>query len=284
MLKFRLCPAPTLSAPVCVRSAGHYQLPPGKAELRPPGAFLQLFWTVSGSGVFQLGRATHTALPCVVFHYRPGEPHDITAGPEGWEYRWLTLDGPLHPRLPALYALDRRHAAGPCPAYLFDALDDSLRDPTPTGELRASVLGHEILLLAASQAEAPANAAPDARTARAKAWLDLHFADARLNIAALAARFGLHRATLHRVFTRAYGVSPVQYLGRLRLRLALDLLAGTALPVAEVAVRCGLPDIAHFSKIVSRHTGASPRLYRQRHARTLLAPPAPTRSSNLTDA
>ena len=86
-----------------------------------------------------------------------------------------------------------------------------------------------------------------------------------MNVAALAARLGLHRASLHRVFTRRHGVPPVQYLGRLRVRSALELLATTALPVADVAVRCGLPDVAHFSKLVSRHTGFSPRAYRQKH-------------------
>ena len=82
----------------------------------------------------------------------------------------------------------------------------------------------------------------------------------------MTVRLRVHRATLHRVFRRNYGVSPVQYLGRLRLRLALELLTHTRLPIADVAIRSGLPDLAYFSKLIARHTGFSPRGYRQRHA------------------
>jgi AraC-like DNA-binding protein len=266
MLRYRLTPAPGRSLPLNVRSAGHYQLKPGAREVREPGRFLQVFWSVAGGGSIKVGKVFTPLQADRVFYYAAGEPHELTADAEGWDYRWLTFDGEHQNRITRDYGLARAQPAGPCPAGLFERLDDALRDPTPDGELRASVLGYEILLRAcAPLTDAAVSGAKDAAT-EAREWIDAHFADARLNVAELAARLELHRASLHRVFTRRHGVPPVQYLGRLRLRCALELLATTAIPVADVAVRCGLPDVAHFSKLVSRHTGHSPREYRRRQA------------------
>lgn len=273
MIRYRLHAAPARSLPLNVRSAGHYQLPPGRHEPRDPGAFLQIFWSVSGSGRFRVGATSRLVKPGTVFHYAAGEPHELLAGPEGWEYRWLTFDGARFDQITRDYGLARAQHAGPCPAGLFDALDAALRDATSDGELRASILAYEILLrVNAPLFEPSAESPPSPDAAAAKAWLEAHFTDARLNVAALAARLRLHRSSLHRAFTRHYGVPPVQYLARLRLSRALELLANSRDSVADVAVRCGLPDVAHFSKLVSRHTGFSPRLYRRRHA-SLTSPP-----------
>lgn len=267
MIRFRLHAAPTRPLPLNVRSAGHYDFVAGKRELREAGRFLQLFWCVAGSGRFKVGSTVHRIKPGLVFYYAAGEPHDLTAGADGWEYRWVTFDGAHFERITRDYSLARVQFAGPCPGELFERLDAALRDPTADGELHASILGYEILLRATSPQPEPAVNEPPAPAAlAAKEWLDAHFTDARLNVAALAARLGLHRSSLHRVFTRHYGVAPVQYLARLRLRRALELLTNSGHSVADVAVRCGLPDVAHFSKLVSRHTSFSPRAYRRRHA------------------
>lgn len=261
LIQFRLQPAPSRTLPLNVRSAGHYVLPAGNHERRAPGRFFQLFWSIAGAGRIRVGAVSHGIRPGMVFHYQADEPHELVAGPEGWEYRWLTFDGPHFGRIVGDYGFARVQSVGPCPADLFARLEERLRDATAAGEFQASVLAYEILLLAASPRTVADTEPGDA--AKAKAWLDAHFTDARLNVSALAARLRLHRATLHRVFVKNYGVPPVRYLGRLRLRLALELLVSTSLPIATVAVRCGLPDVAHFSRLIARHTGQSPRTYRQ---------------------
>lgn len=262
MLRYRLTASPTRPLPLNVRSAGHYRFGGGHQLTRDPGDFLQVFWTVAGDGRFALDGREWNVPAGSVFYYAAGEPHALCAGAGGWDYRWLTFDGPNFGEITRNHGLRRRRVVGACPAELFEELDVALQNPTPGGETRASVLAYDILTRAGMPADERITARPDALEARA--WIDAHYTDPRLNVAALCARLGMHRASLHRVFTRSFGVAPVQYLGRLRLRLGLELLAETSLPVAEVAVRCGLPDIAHFSKLVSRHTGYSPRAYRNR--------------------
>ena len=269
MIRYRLSSVPTRALPLNVRSAGHYRFPAGHRETREPGKFLQVFWTVAGNGLVTLGGRAVEIPAGGLFYYAAGEPHELVAGAGGWEYRWLTFDGPGFARIVAERGLKRVQPANACPSALFDALDAALQDPTPEGETRASVLAYEILLRAGEPAGGPLPSGELARGAEAvRAWLDAHYADARLNVGAMAVKFGLHRSSLHRVFTRSHGVAPVRYLARLRLRRGLELLVTTVLPVADVAVRCGLPDVAYFSKLVSRHTGYSPREYRRRQSGT----------------
>lgn len=82
----------------------------------------------------------------------------------------------------------------------------------------------------------------------------------------LAAAAGLGPAQFHALFRRAVGLSPLAWMERRRIRLAQHLLAGTALPIAAVAERCGYADPFHFSRVFRRLTRQSPRAFR----RTLL--------------
>ena len=272
MLRFRLHQSPSQALPLNVRSAGHYHFAAGQQEIRPPGEFLQIFWSVAGEGTIRADKRSLTIRPGAVFLYHDGETHELSAGAgaAGWEYRWLTLDGEQFRNVAKLFGLRREQMAGPCPVRLFEELDGCLQDPTAAGERRASVVAYEILLLASlGGGDEARSETPRPETAQAaKAWLDDRFTDSQLNVSALAEKLRVHRASLHRAFVKSYGVAPVQYLRRLRLRLALELLASTRIPIAEAASRCGLPDTAYFSKLVARSTGYSPRAYRLRNEKT----------------
>jgi AraC-like DNA-binding protein len=181
-------------------------------------------------------------------------------------YRWLTLDGPKCADLPALFHFKRWQNCGPCPDSLFADLDFWLCDATTEGEKRASLLAYEVLLSTAP-AHLPNHLNREEKNTaeQIRHWIDQHHRESRLNISAAATHFGLHRSSLYRVFIKHYGVSPVRYLNRLRVRHALGLLQQSSLPVADVAARSGIPDIAYFSRRIKEHTGYSPRAYRQKH-------------------
>lgn len=69
---------------------------------------------------------------------------------------------------------------------------------------------------------------------------------------------------LERAFGRDYGLSPRQYLRRLRMQTACQLLVSTRSPLAQVADRCGFADQSHFNRDFKRMTGMTPRSYRLR--------------------
>lgn len=80
----------------------------------------------------------------------------------------------------------------------------------------------------------------------------------------LAAIAGCSRAQLCRRFRRAVGCSPIQYVLRLRLEAACDLLHGTTLPIPAIAEGCGFADRYHFSRAFSARFGCGPAAWRAR--------------------
>jgi AraC-like DNA-binding protein len=81
---------------------------------------------------------------------------------------------------------------------------------------------------------------------------------------ALAA--GCSVATLERRMRGVYGLSPQQYVTRLRVDAAAHLLAATDVPIAEVAHRSGFTDQALLTRTFGRLTGETPAQFRRRTA------------------
>lgn len=78
-----------------------------------------------------------------------------------------------------------------------------------------------------------------------------------------AARAGLSPFHFLRVFSRTPGVTPHQYLLRVRLDRAARLLGETELPVTEVALEAGYADLSNFVRSFGRAAGMSPRAFRR---------------------
>jgi AraC-like DNA-binding protein len=63
---------------------------------------------------------------------------------------------------------------------------------------------------------------------------------------------------LSRIFHAQMGISLWEYLNRLRIDYAIELLKGSTESVAEVAYRSGYQDQAYFSRVFKRITGTTP--------------------------
>jgi len=83
----------------------------------------------------------------------------------------------------------------------------------------------------------------------------------------LAKRVGLSLDYFSRVFHQTFQVSPRQWLLHERIRLAMDAIVDTDLPIKEIAETYGFCDVFYFSRQYKRHTGVPPAQYR-RDART----------------
>jgi len=77
----------------------------------------------------------------------------------------------------------------------------------------------------------------------------------------------LSRSHFHAVFKQATGQTFVECLTAIRLDKAKEQLAGTDLPVADIASMVGFATSSYFGQIFRGATGVSPGQYRQRFAR-----------------
>jgi AraC-like DNA-binding protein len=124
---------------------------------------------------------------------------------------------------------------------------------------------------AARFAERAAGRTPEPREARgadrrraveAALWLDAHSHEP-VDLDGAARAVELSPFHFLRLFSRALGVTPHQYLVRSRLRRAARLLADDARSITDVALEVGFGDLSNFVRTFHRAAGVSPRGFRR---------------------
>lgn len=218
-------------------------------------------WTVllvdDGAVAYDLDRANHQATAGGLTLLPPDVPHDgrsAVAG-SGYRKRVLYLDPRWLPentratavRHPSLLASDAPEIAR--------RIHAALRHP---GDLMAAehwVLALRDQILAELASPAPARVdAPLAR--RLRALLDDRYTES-FTIAAAADQLGTHPSHLIRVFSRAYGIAPHQYVIGRRVDHARRLIVAGQRPAAA-ATEAGFHDQAHLTRHFRRVLGVTP--------------------------
>ena len=95
----------------------------------------------------------------------------------------------------------------------------------------------------------------------------------------IAARLGVTDRHLRRIFAKAHGVSPINWLATQRLLLAKQLLTDTAMPVAQVALAAGFSSLRRFNAAFLQRYRMSPS--RLRHSPEADEAPAAAQSQAL---
>jgi AraC family transcriptional regulator len=100
------------------------------------------------------------------------------------------------------------------------------------------------------------------RAVEAALWIDAH-AHQAIDLDRAASEAGLSPFHFLRLFTKALGVTPHQYLVRSRLRHAARLLADQDLAITDIAFDVGFGDLSNFVRTFRRAAGVSPRAFRK---------------------
>jgi AraC family transcriptional regulator len=151
----------------------------------------------------------------------------------------------------------REFVRDPALAARLGELRRALRDADSASPLLVEALVLEVL----AQGTRPRRPRAEARPPR---WLgavrDLLHADpaAPPTLAELAREAGMHRVYLARAFRLHFGCAPGEYVRRLRVERARQLLLGTDRALARVACEAGFADQAHMTRQVKRMLGATP--------------------------
>ena len=93
-------------------------------------------------------------------------------------------------------------------------------------------------------------------------YIDLH-ASEKLRLEDVADSLGYNKNYICHLFQKHIGQTYVQYLTQRRLENARRLLTDTALPIAEIALRCGFSDNTYFNRVFKRATNRTPAEYRR---------------------
>lgn len=75
----------------------------------------------------------------------------------------------------------------------------------------------------------------------------------------------LNRSYFSKLFKDNVGCPPQEFLIRVRLAKAAELMCSSNAPISEIAVRCGYSNQFHFSRAFRKHYGVPPQKWRARN-------------------
>jgi len=93
-------------------------------------------------------------------------------------------------------------------------------------------------------------------------YINNHYQES-LEREALARKVSLSSSYFSVLFKKYVGCSPVQYITKVRLDKAMQLLRGSNKPISVVALEVGYHDPLYFSRVFVREIGMTPRAFRE---------------------
>ncbi len=247
----------------------------------PPHAhdFHELVYIRRGRGIHVIDDHPYPIIAGDVYIMRPGEAHsyevdrgelhivNVLITPQLFGADWAKLcELPgLAPFLTGSEGAHHKLTLPPPHDHAVETLTERIRDELSRREqgwqMLARALALELLMIinraAVDQLDGPA-AGP---VATAVAYLHANPGTA-VAMADLAAETGLSANYLGERFKAELGVSVADYLNRLRIDRARELLAGSDRSVTDIAYAVGFDGISYFGKVFRKLTGNTPREYR----------------------
>lgn len=233
----------------------------------------------SGKGTFEMHNRTYPCSSGDSFIIYPGELFSYIADAEQpWHYTWVAFTGrsagltltqigasPQNAVISGSSPRSIRHYYRRIRSCFQQSMHPALEDIEAAGWLR-------LLLRELSRADDPqVKTKPAAETeiqrqvSQAVRYLELQYTQA-VSIEQLARTLGYHRTYLCKMFKQATGLAPMQYLFKIRMERAKQLLE-TSMTVDQVASSVGFNDALYFSKQFHKWSGSAPSVYRKERKR-----------------
>ncbi|MDD9272194.1 AraC family transcriptional regulator [Paenibacillus sp. GCM10023248] len=229
----------------------------------------------AGFGTFELRGRTYACKAGDTFIIYPGELFRYTADSETpWHYSWVAFTGRAAGMTLSQIGASPHDAviSGGSPRrirHLYRRIRSSFQhSPHPALEDIEAAGWLRLLLRELGRANDPLlKARPstvteiDRQVSQAVRYLELQYTQA-VSIEQLARTLGYHRTYLCKMFKQATGLSPMQYLLKIRMERAKQLLE-TPMTIDQVASSVGFNDALYFSKQFHKWSGYAPSVYRK---------------------
>jgi AraC family transcriptional activator of mar-sox-rob regulon len=159
---------------------------------------------------------------------------------------------------------------------------EELSHPSGTSQAMAGSLLSQVLLLHA-RSFTPPEGAMNRNEAKIAACCRLIHARPRdaFRLDDLARDSGICRTLFCRLFKQQTGLSLSKYILNVRVHTAMELLAGSDLPITRVAQECGFTNLSHFHREFKKLTQMTPRHYRVAAQEQGALPRAPLQEERL---
>lgn len=261
------------SKPLIVTSCGNYKVKK-RAEFRtsrPKGRKdYQLLYIAAGQGHFFINGQERVVSAGNIIVYLPGQPQEyVYYKDDKTDVFWVHFTGSDVERIIDYYNIrlsENIIYIGTSPDYqwLFGQIIQELQLCRPRFEELISLLLRNIFILI-SRNLIKANRADNSLENEVE--LAMHYFRenyrSEINVEDYALSRGMSASNFYRVFKQISGSTPLQYILKLRLSNAQNLLENSNLSIAEIASAVGYENPLYFSRLFNKHIGVSPSEYRK---------------------
>lgn len=101
------------------------------------------------------------------------------------------------------------------------------------------------------------------KIAESVSYLHSHYLEGDFRISKLYETSGISSRYYERLFFKKFGETPKEYLLKMKIEFAKELLLFEKSSISDIAAQLGYNDIYHFSKIFKAKTGYTPGQYRK---------------------
>ena len=91
--------------------------------------------------------------------------------------------------------------------------------------------------------------------------------DRKLSLGELADMFNINDSYCTKLFNRYFNCGFAQFVNKIRVKNAADLIKETDLSINEICIKCGFNEYSYFNKVFKKQTGMSPNEYRNSEIR-----------------
>lgn len=261
------------SKPLIVTSCGNYKVK-NRAEVRtsrPKGRKdYQLLYIAAGQGHFFINGQERVVSAGNIIVYLPGQPQEyVYFKDDKTDVYWVHFTGSDVEKIIDYYNIrlsENIIYIGTSPDYqwLFGQIIQELQLCRPRFEELISLLLRNIFILI-SRNLIKANRADNSLENEVE--LAMHYFRenyrSEINVEDYALSRGMSASNFYRVFKQISGSTPLQYILKLRLSNAQNLLENSNLSIAEIASAVGYENPLYFSRLFNKHIGVSPSEYRK---------------------
>lgn len=99
---------------------------------------------------------------------------------------------------------------------------------------------------------------PEDRLNEAVDFIHDNFTTGNFSIDELADLCNMSGTYFRKLFLKKYHMSPLEYINKLKLQYAIELLKSNYYTISEISEKCGFKNIYYFSSFIKKHTGLSP--------------------------
>lgn len=230
-----------------------------------------ILYTIAGGGILTYGGNTYRLKEGDLFWIDCGQPHTYRTDGPFWDHTDMHISGTGVQTLYEEFSAGSHCVlrAGQIPFLTGDteAVLDAYSTPASHRTMRTAHCIETLLYHLILAADETLNRQPQKTVLLQNliAYMHEHFREP-LTMDALSDLCGLSKYHLSREFCKLTGFPPIEYLIRLRLEEARVLLAGSALPVCEIARLSGIENEAYFSRLFHQRMHMTPGAYRKQTA------------------